>query len=163
MQTTVCKQQVRTITVPYIDKLPGSQIFPACTKAFKYHLSPNKVPPSTTKSLNMPATIIAMTCFRAICRGLEYKSHSGNFGPVHLEWSGLRAWSLHFVSLRTCGLGSRFDLTDIMTTTATSLRTLFQLENSYYRIISIDTALLPPLSNSSRSHAALAATLTFAI
>ncbi len=103
---------------------------------------------------------MAMAFFRAICRGLEYKSHSENFAPVHLEWSGTRAWSLHFVSLCTSSLGSRFELT-IITTAATCLRTLFELENSYYRIIPIDTALLPALvelsqeSCRSRCHAAV--------
>ncbi|PBK64308.1 hypothetical protein ARMSODRAFT_1054532 [Armillaria solidipes] len=164
MQT---KEQVRTVTVSFIDKLPGSQIFPACNDVFNHHLSPNKVPSSITNSLNMPATIMAMACFRDIYRGLEYKRHSGNPAPVHLAWPGIRAWSLHFVSLCTSNdnsessLASRFDLTAIMTTTAACLQNFFEFKKSYYRIISIDTTLLPALvelwqeSCRSRSHAAV--------
>ncbi|KAK0430364.1 hypothetical protein EV421DRAFT_1935630 [Armillaria borealis] len=94
---------------------------------------------------------MAMACFCAIYRGLRYKSYSGNPAPVHLAWPGIKAWSLHFISLCTfndnseSSLGSRFDLTDIMTTTAACLRNFFEFKKSYYRIISIDTTLLPPL------------------
>ncbi|SJL16877.1 uncharacterized protein ARMOST_20407 [Armillaria ostoyae] len=85
---------------------------------------------------------MAMACFHAIDRGLEYKSHSGNPAPVHPAWSRIRAWSLHFIFLcmsndnSESSLGSRFNLTDIMTTMAACLRNFFEFKKSYYRIVS---------------------------
>ncbi|KAK0462268.1 uncharacterized protein EV420DRAFT_1180318 [Desarmillaria tabescens] len=135
-------------SVSVLDEIPGSQILPSYIEVFMRHLSPDKVPSSDGDSSNSPSTIMAMACFRAICRGLDRDYYPGSdTGFVEL-WPGIRAWSLYFISVCTSedpavsGVGS--DLTDMRIATAMCLRSLVGIV-SYMKIISADDPLHPHL------------------
>lgn len=151
------KKQTMNGSVSALDEVPGAQILPAYIEVFQRHLSPNKIPSSHRNSVNRPSTIMAMACFRAICRGLDYCHHpeSGRgFADANSDflglWLAIRAWSLHFIAVCTSKSPSvsesipDFDLTAMKTTTAMCLRSLAG-HLSYYKTITADIALHPHL------------------
>ncbi|KAG7443857.1 uncharacterized protein BT62DRAFT_302812 [Guyanagaster necrorhizus] len=150
------KKQAMNGSVSVLEKIPGSQIFPGYIEVFERHLSPNKVPLNIRNSLTKPSTIMAMACFRAICRGLEFRleparKYQYNLGDILKLWSGIRAWCLHFISICTSksllvsNSMADFDVTAMMTATAICLRCLPEIQTSYHTIICTDKSLHPPV------------------
>ncbi|KAK0433387.1 uncharacterized protein EV420DRAFT_1771550 [Desarmillaria tabescens] len=153
------RKQAMYGSVSVLDEVPDDQILPAYIDVFQHHLSPSKIPSRNENSLNVPSTIMAIACFRTICRGLHSGYQPGwtqGFSEMHSEfsilWPGIRAWSLHFISVCTSknpsvsGLtsGSGVDLTTVRTVTAMCLESLAR-RTSYYELISTDDALHPYL------------------